>query len=45
MYQDKYPENALEELLEQAHLLWMVDTLDDNGDPVMWTPPTETADG
>lgn len=40
MYQEKYPENALEELLEQAHLLWMVDTLDDNGDPVMWTPPT-----
>jgi hypothetical protein len=24
--------------------LWMVDTLDDNGDPVMWAPPTETAD-
>ena len=44
MYQEKYPENALEELLEQAHLLWMVDTLDDNGDPVMWTPPTEMSD-
>ena len=44
MYQEKYPENALEELLEQAHLLWMVDTLDDNGDPVMWTPPKEMSD-
>ena len=44
MYQDKYPENALEELLEQAHLLWMVDELDNNGAPIMWTPPTETAD-
>lgn len=39
LYEEKYPENALEELLEQAYLLWMVRELDKEGNPVMWVPP------
>ncbi len=41
LYQDTYAENALEELMEQAWLLWMVNQLDENGNPVMWEPPIE----
>lgn len=38
-YEEKFPENALEELLEQAHLLWMVREVDDEGKPIMWEQP------
>jgi len=38
-YCDKYAENPFEELLEQAHLLWMVREVDEDDKPVMWTPP------
>jgi 5'-3' exonuclease len=39
MYVEKYPENALEELLEQARLVWMVRELNEDGSPVMWETP------
>jgi 5'-3' exonuclease len=39
LYEDKYPENALEELVEQAYLLWMVRELDADGQPIMWEVP------
>ena len=38
-YEEKYAENAEEELLEQAYLLWMVRELDEEGNPVMWRIP------
>lgn len=40
-YEEKYAENAREELLEQARLLWMVQELDSKGKPVMWGFPDE----
>ena len=45
LYEAKYPENALEELVEQARLLWMVRELDAEGKPVMWEPPEGEGDG
>jgi 5'-3' exonuclease len=42
MYEEKYAENALQELTEQARLLWMVRELDREGNPVMWEPPIQT---
>jgi len=36
LYEAKYPENPSEELLEQAYLLWMVQEVDDQGEPIMW---------
>lgn len=40
-YQEKYAEDAAEELLEQARLAWMVREFDEEGNPVMWVPPRE----
>lgn len=41
-YIEKYPEMGTEEVLceflEQAHLLWMVRELDEEGRPVLWRP-------
>lgn len=39
LYEEKYPENASEELLEQARLVWMVRELDEEGQPIMWEAP------
>ena len=39
MYQEKYAEKATERLLENGRLLWMVNKLDDNKQPVMWELP------
>lgn len=40
-YVNKYGDDALEELMEQAQLLWMVNELDGEGKPIMWRPPYE----
>jgi 5'-3' exonuclease len=38
---DSYCDEHIDgELLEQAHLLWMVTELNKNGKPIMWTIPT-----
>lgn len=39
MYEEKYAEDALEELTEQARLVWMVRELNEDGSPVMWEVP------
>lgn len=39
LYEEKYAENAVQELLEQARLAWMVRELDEDGNPIMWEPP------
>ena len=39
MYEEHYAENALEELIEQARLVWMVRELHEDGSPVMWEVP------
>jgi 5'-3' exonuclease len=38
-YEENYEENALEELIEQARLVYMIKELDQDGNPVMWEPP------
>lgn len=38
-YKAKYGETYVERLLEQARLLWMHDTLDDEGKVVLWEMP------
>lgn len=40
-YEGIYEERWEEQLLEQAYLLYMIQELDDEGKPIMWTPPTE----
>lgn len=40
-YEGKFGESWEEELMEQAHLLWMVRELDEYGKPVMWKVPDE----
>lgn len=39
IYEQKFPENPEERLLENANLLWMVREFDDKGEPVLWEPP------
>lgn len=41
LYKDRYAEKGLEELMEQAKLLWMVRELDHLGMPVMYEPNEE----
>lgn len=41
LYKEKYAEKALQELTEQARLLWMVRELDHLGMPVMYEPKEE----
>ena len=40
-YKKVYEDNWYEELREQAYLVWMVRFLDDEGQPIMWTPPED----
>jgi len=40
-YRDKYGETYAERLLEQGRLLWMHDTLDEEGDVILWEIPNE----
>ena len=40
-YQDKYGDTHLERLLEQGRLLWMHDTLDEEGRVILWELPFE----
>ncbi len=42
LYEDKFPEDYEERLLEQAKLLWMVRELDEDGQPIMWEIPSAT---
>jgi 5'-3' exonuclease len=39
MYEEFYAENATERLLENARLLWMVNELNEQGEPTMWDIP------
>lgn len=39
LYEEKVGEDWLALLKENAYLLWMVRELNENGSPVMWTPP------
>jgi hypothetical protein len=39
LYQEKVGDNWLDLLKENAYLLWMVLELNEDGSPVMWTPP------
>ena len=41
-YTDKYGDTAAERLLEQGRLLWMHDTLDEEGKVILWELPYET---
>lgn len=41
-YEEKYEEGPLEELLEQAQLLWMIREVDEDGKPIMWQLPNFT---
>ena len=38
-YKETYGNRAMEELQEQANLLWLIRELDERGQPVMWQPP------
>lgn len=45
LYENKYGEEWEEKLTEQLSLLWMVRELDEEGQPVMYVPPSRRADG
>lgn len=40
-YRGVYGDDAEKELLEQARLVWMVNSLNEDGSPKMWEPPIE----
>lgn len=41
LYEEKFPEDYEERILEQGQLLWMVRELDENKQPVMWKLPND----
>lgn len=42
VYSDKLGEGYATYLLEQARLLWMIQELDENNNPIMWNPPIDS---
>lgn len=41
LYEEKYGDEALERLTEQANLLWIIRETDEEGSPVFWNPPAQ----